>query len=208
MNLYARGTKYSYQGGDETMLVLIHWHQKRRHCVTYDVIIFSPFLFVVLCQHCATRLQAHDSRFSVPTRSKQNRAIRTLASDTFWASNGFIRSRYLGEINTIAIIYTVRNRRLHTSRVRLVYLYEACSLYRLNGKWHIYVAKRWSIGWYNPHVTTYTVGDTLRMHVVHKSDWQINFNRSNVSDNNSIFATTCFDVEEIALRVTTLMDGE
>lgn len=45
---------------------------------------------------------------------------------------------------------------------------------------------------------------------VHKSDRQINFNCSNVSDNNSILrcAATSFDVKEIALWVIASADGE
>lgn len=107
-------------------------------------LLLNLLFLAVLCQYqitlgtCARRYTI----FGGDTRSKQNRAIQTLASNTFWAFSRFIRSRYPGEINTIAIIYTVRNRRLHTSRVRLAYLYAACSLYTLNGKWHTHVAKR------------------------------------------------------------------
>lgn len=146
---------------NETTLVLIHW---QKASTSYDVWCYNfLFLFlIILCQHRvmlhALYTLAHNSRFSMPVWPKLNRAVQTLASSTLWTFSGFIRSRYLGEINTIAIIYTVRNRRLHTSRVRLAYLYAACSLYTLNGKWHTHVAKWWSIGWYNPHVTSYTVG--------------------------------------------------
>lgn len=66
---------------------------------------------------------------------------------------------------------------LHTGCVQLVHLYEAYDLYTLNGKWHTHVTKRWSIGWYNLHVTSYVMGDTgianahrVRNVCVHKSN--------------------------------------
>lgn len=66
---------------------------------------------------------------------------------------------------------------LHTGCVQFVHLYEAYGLYTLNGKWHTHVTKRWSIGWYNSHVTSYVMGDTgianahrVRNVCVHKSN--------------------------------------
>ena len=133
---------------------------------------YNFFVFLYLSSSVSIILRACLHRFMIfqfsmamhsPNRNEQFKRWRA----TFWAFNRFIRTRYLGEIDTIAIIYTVCNRRLHTSCMRLAYLYAACSLYTLNGKWHTHVAKRWSIGWYNPHVTTYTAEiHALRMHIV------------------------------------------
>lgn len=122
----------------------------------YTILLFDFFFILLYFVKFTLRATIYNSWFDIRYKKKKR--------------NSIVDKQNFGQINLLSDTSAELMRswlfiqsaivQLHTGRVQLVRLYAAYSLYTLNGKWHTHVTKRWSIGWYNSHVTSYVMGDT------------------------------------------------